>query len=326
MKRILMWGMALMMLFSSAFAAAGYNSFFDDKLNAGYYDNKAWDGEYVYWLAAPNDNTWNEYPNNVYRMRPGDEKAEMILEGREDLWVYNIWNIGDKLLLGVHEKAYGNDIKPALIDFDGSNYRELSGRIGSVVLAGDVLYNSVGGHIYEIDLDTMESTKIYSYPEEIAAKNPILYQIADDMLYYSTDTHEIYSLYRYPDADTKSGKVAEGRGSWFVYNGYLYMSDYEKENGTWKYNVYGGANHVQISDKTYAFYQGSGEYIRARRLSNEGGEEPDQGSIIDITKMQSSLEEGIIGSCDHYYDAIFGGNLIRYDWENNIMEAARNIQ
>ena len=97
------------------------------------------------------------------------------------------------------------------------------------------------------------------------------------------------------------------------------------ENGTWKYNVFGD-NHVQISDKTYTFYQGSGKYIRARRLSNEGGAEPDEGSIIDITKIQKCIEDGIIGSCDHYYDVIFDGKLIRYDWENNIMEAARNIQ
>jgi len=326
MKRIFVFILAFVLLCGSALASAGYNSFFDNRHNAGYYDFKAWDGEYVYWLDNQDERAWTDLPNNLYRMRPGEGQAEMILEGREDLHILNFWNIGDALLLAVHDSIYSEEAKPVLIDFDGGNYREIDGRIGSVVLAGDVLYNSVGGHIYEIDLDTMKSKKIYSYPEEIAAKDPILYQLADDMLYFSTDAipnfYEIYSLYRYPDADTQIRKVYEGRGSWFVYRGWLYASDYENNSGTWCYNILGGGSFAKLSDKVYSFYQGYGQYLRALPMVKEGWVEDTEGVIIDMTKVQGSLDDAIVRNCDHYYDAMLGGQLIRYDGQNNRMVAA----
>ncbi len=322
MKRVFMFVLMLALVCGCAMASAGYNSFFDNELNAGYYDNKAWDGEYVYWLDAPDDNTWNEYPNNIYRMRPGDEKAEMILEGREDRYIFNFWNIGDRLLLAVYDGIHAEFAKPALIDFDGGNYRVLSGRIGSVVLAGDVLFNSIDGHVYEVDLSTMERKHIYSYPEEIAAKNPILYQFADDMLYFSTDTHEIYSFYRYVDEHGGGAhKKADCLGSWFVHDGFLYMSDHNQKDGTWKCSAVTGNRIQKLSDDTYTFYQGyDRRYIRALPASAEGWTvNDDAGVIIDINLIGSGIENAIIGSCNHYYDAVFGEKIIRYDWENNRM-------
>lgn len=308
MKRICLILLALVLLSSGA-VAEGYNSFLDDTKNLGVFDQFAWDGLYAYWLHTPDDGSWADPPANLYRMIPGGPEAELLLEGREDLYIYDILNIGEKLLLSVAEKG-GGQTHPALINFDGSGYKVLSGNIGSAVLGEKVIYNSADGGIYQISLETMKPKRIYKYPKDVLEDNPRITQCADGKLYYATDAHDWYEL------DLKSGKArkfAHIRGNGFVLDGMFYVSDYDALDGTWKYDIATG-NRVKISETVYDFEQGSGSLVRAT------GDDADswfQGAVFDFSKLEGDLEAARVGECDENYDYMIGGRFLHYDWRKN---------
>ena len=308
MKRIILILLVLALLAGSAFAE-GYNSFTDDSRNLGLFDHFAWDGLYAYWLHTPDDGSWADPPANLYRMIPGGMEAQLLLEGREDFYIYDMLNIGDKLLLSVADSGNGQT-HPALINFDGSGYKALAGNIGSTVLAEDRVYNSADGGIYEIPLDSMKPKRIYKYPKDVLKDNPRITQCADGKIYFVTDTHDWYEL------DIKSGKARRFlrmRGNGFALDGMFYISDYDALDGTWKYDISTG-NRVKISDTIYDFEQGSGNYVRAT------GDDPDswfQGAIFDFSRLDGSLDAAKVGECDEYYEYMIGDRLLRYDWKKN---------
>lgn len=312
MKRILLILLTLAMLGGAAFAQ-GYNSFTDDDKNLGFFDQFAWDGLYAYWLHTPDDGSWADPPANLYRMIPGSLEAELLLEGREDLYIYNILNIGDKLLLSVADEGSG-DTHPALINFDGSGYQALPGNIGSVVLGDGVLYNSVHDGLYEIPLDTMKPKMIYPYMygKGVFEETPRLVQYADGKLYLVSED-EAYTWYELKPGNNKMYKIAQIRGNGFVLDGMFYISDFDKLDGTWKYDISTG-NRMKISEKVYDFKQGSGTLIRAT------GDDPDswfQGAIFDFSKLTDDLEAVKTANCDENYEFIAGDKILRYDWKKN---------
>lgn len=308
MKRMFLILLALAILGGAAHGE-GYNSFMDDFGNLGFFDQFAWDGLYAYWLHTPDDGSWADPPSNLYRMIPGGMEPELLLEGREDFYIYDILNIGEKLLLSVAEKG-GGETHPALINFDGSGYKDLPGNIGSTVLGDGVIYNSADGGIYEIPLKTMKPKRIYKYPKNVLQDNPRITQCADGKMYFVTDVHDWYEL------DIKSGKARKFlhiRGNGFVLNGMFYISDYDKLDGTWKYDISTG-NRVKVSEKVYDFEQGSGTLIRAT------GDDPDswfQGAIFDFSKLTDDLEAVKTADCDENYEFIVGEKILRYDWKKN---------
>lgn len=308
MKRIFVTLLALCLLAGAA-AAEGYNSFMDDSMNAGRYDNFAWDGEYAYWLKAPEGDDWLDAPANVYRMRPGDDEAEMILQGRDDLWIYSLMNIGDCLLLSAAAENSGA-MHPVLLDFDGGDCRELSGSIGSAVMGVGAVYNSTDGKIYRISLKNMKPRSIFEYPAELMAYNPVLEQYADGKLYISTEEPAKYEL----NLDNgKLRRIAQIRGNGFVLDGMLYISDYDALDGTWKYDIDTG-NRVKISDRTYDFKQGSGKLVRAN------GDDADswfQGAVFDFANLGEGMEAAKLQDCSQNYDILLGGRMLHYDWEKN---------
>lgn len=308
MKRMLLILLALMLLGGAALGE-GYNSFMDDFGNLGFFDQFAWDGLYAYWLHTPDDGSWADPPANLYRMIPGGMEAELLLEGREDFYIYDILNIGEKLLLSVADKG-GGQTHPALINFDGSGYKALPGNIGSVVLGDGVIYNSADGGIYEIPLKTMKPKCIYKYPKDVFRDNPRITQCAGEKMYFATDAHDWYEL------DMKGGKARKFlhiRGNGFVLDGMFYVSDFDALDGTWKYDISTG-NRVKISEKVYDFKQGSGTLIRAT------GDDPDswfQGAIFDFGKLTDDLEAVKAADCDENYEFIIGEKILRYDWKKN---------
>lgn len=308
MRRAILILLALALLFGGA-AAEGYNSFMDDAKNLGMFDHFAWDGLYVYWLHTPDDGSWADPPSNLYRMIPGGMEAEMLLEGREDFYIYDILNIGDRLLLSVADRGNGQT-HPVLMNFDGSGYKELPGNIGSAVMGEGVIYNSADGGIYEIPLESMRPKCIYKYPREVLEDLPRITQCADGKIYFVTDAFDWFEL------DLKSGKARKFlhiRGNGFVLDGMFYVSDYDALDGTWKYDIATG-NRVKISDTIYDFEQGSGSLVRAT------GDDADswfQGSIFDFSHPADKLEEKKIAECDENYEFIIDGRLLRYDWQKN---------
>lgn len=307
MKRLLLCLLALSLLSASALAE-GYNSFLDDKYNAGSFDQFVWDGRYVYWLGAPEDGG-AEDPANIYRMRPGGMGAETVLEGRTDLRVQSMLNIGGRLLLKV-ERSDSDACMPALLNLEDGDYQELSGNIGSCVLSQGVLFNSSDGQIYRIPTDSMKPQSIYVYSEELAQQNPVLRQVADGWLYFSTDEPAWYGLNL---SGGKLQRIASVRGDGFVVNGMLYISDYDALDGTWKYDVDTG-NRVKVSECIYTFKQGQNGFVRAV------GDDEDswfQGCILDFNRAASNIEDLRVGECDENYDILLGGKLLHYDWQQN---------
>lgn len=315
MKRVFLV-LLVMVLFAGGAMAEGYNSFTDDYKNMGFFDHFAWDGLYVYWLHTPDNGSWADPPANLYRMIPGGFEAELLVEGREDLYIYDIMNIGEKLLLFVADGRSG-DTRPSIINFDGSGYKLLGGNVGSVVLGDGVLYNSADGGIYEISLESMKPKLIYKYPKAVLADLPRITQCADGKLYFATDAHDWYEL------DLKSGKARKFlkiRGNGFVLDGMFYVSDYDKLDGTWKYDISTG-NRVKVSDAIYDFKQGYGSFVRAT------GDDTDswfQGAIFDFAKMDGDLEAARVGDCDENYEFIVNGKLLRYDWQKNRVDWSDN--
>lgn len=311
MKRILAAAIVLILIAGNALAA-GYNSFMDDPGNAGRFDNVAWDGEYVYWLHTPDDGSWADPPANLYRMVPGEGEAEMLLQGREDLYIYSMLNIGGRLLLSVADEG-GGGTHPVLLNFDGGSFEALPGNIGSVVVGEGVLYNSADGAVYEIPLDTMKPKVIYKYAKAVLRDNPVLCQYADGKLYFVTDTHDWYEL----DLERKKARqFLSIRGSGFVWDGMFYVSDFDALDGSWKYDISSGSR-VKISDAIYDFLQGSGSFVRAT------GDDADswfQGCVFDFAKLEGDLEAAHIAECGEYRDYIINGRILHHDWENNRME------
>lgn len=305
MKRMLLILLALVLLGGAALGEA-YNSFMDDFGNLGFFDQFAWDGLYAYWLHTPDDGSWADPPANLYRMIPGGMEPELLLEGREDFYIYDILNIGEKLLLSVAEKG-GGETHPVLLNFDGSGYKALPGNIGSVVLGDGVIYNSVDEGIYEIPLDSMKPKMIWPYMLE---ENARLVQYADGKLYSVNDSHVWFEL---KVGSNKAKKIARVRGNGFVLDGMFYISDYDKLDGTWKYDISTG-NRVKISEKVYDFEQGCGSLVRAT------GDDPDswfQGAIFDFSKLTDDLEAVKTADCDENYEFIVGEKILRYDWKKN---------
>jgi len=317
MKRFVCFWLSLMLLVSAAYAADSYNSFMDDSKNAGIYDQFAWDGEYVYWLHTPNDGSWANPPANLYRMVPGSGEAQLLLEGSEDLYIHSMLNIGDSLLLSVSEEIDAQS-HPALINFDGSDFRMLPGNIGSVVPGEGAIYNCADGEIYRISLKDMKPKRIYKFPANLLDKNPVLKQYADGKLYYSTEEHAWYEF------DVRSGKVikiAEIRGEGFVLDGMLYISDLDAMDGTWRYDISSG-NRVQVSERIYNFQQGSGSTVLAV------GDDPDswfQGVLFDFSAPVTNLEEVRTDTCDEYYDVLLDGRILHYNWQKNRVDWKENL-
>ena len=169
--------MLFLLMPQSAQAALDSNSFTDDRFNSGMYEGFSMIGEYVYWLRAPDEPLeGKEQPADLYRMKPGQGEAELLLASDEDPFLIGgVVCIGEKLLLSVMDEDY-ESWHPAIINPDGSGYQRLPGNIGSVVMYANTIMNSVDGAIYEISAHTLQPTKIYTYPAAIAADNPILVQ------------------------------------------------------------------------------------------------------------------------------------------------------
>lgn len=325
MRRTLLILLALVLLSGGA-TAEGYNSFTDDYRKLGIFDQFVWDGLYVYWLRTPNNDSWTEPPANLYRMVPGGLEAELLLEGREDLYIYGLLNIKDRLLLSVANEKDGQT-HPALINFDGSGYQVLPGNIGSVV-TGDidslvpdenVIYNSVDGSIYEIPLDSMKPRRIYKYPKDVLNDNPRIIQCVDGKLYFGTDTHEWYEL------DIQSGmarRFAQIRGNGFVMDGMFYVADFDTSDGTWKYDISTG-NRMKLSDTVYDFKQGMGGIIRAMGDAADGWF---QGVLFDFSYLKNDLEEVKILEWDENYTYIAGNKFIYYDWQKNRVDLSKRLE
>lgn len=321
MKRICAWILMLFMLLPmDAQAALDANSFTDDRFNSGRFESFCMIGEYVYWLRQPDISLkGKEPPANLYRMKPGGQGAEMILEGGEDRWFYGLHAIGDQLLLSVADGyAQVNHTHPATVNPDGSGYKRLSGNIGSVVIYGGKIYNSADGAIYEISPDTMKPKRIYKYPQEIAGENPILTQRTGMQLLFQTDGFDWYVL----DLQTDNlRKIASVRGDGFILNHAFYIGDFDN-SVTWRFDLATGEK-TKVCDRAYSFRKGSGEYVLAvynEDLQNgwtfEANEEP-YGCIFDMTWMGDDLENALIGKCSHYDDFMLNGQLYHFDYQNN---------
>lgn len=313
MKRLMLWILILMLLGGNALAALETNSFFDDAANAGGFASFAWDGEYFYWLHGKNDSlSWEEIPVNLYRMKPGQMEAELILQGREDFWIWDVYSIGDRLLLSVSDEING-ETHPAVVKMDGSSLKLLDGNIGSVVLEGGRIYNSADGAIYEININKLKPKKIYEYPAHIAGDHPILIQKIGMNLYFTTDSFDWYNL------DLQTGmlnQICTLRGDGFVKDYKLYISDYDN-GGTYCYDMSGA--RTKISDHRYVFLQGSGDYVRAQLVDPAGLGSAAGGRIFDMTWITDRLEDALIGTCDPMYDCLLGGRLAHYDADQNRM-------
>ena len=315
MKRVWICFLMLAMLCSNAMAALEYNSFFDDDANAGRFDANAfaWHGDYVYWLYEPEDSlTWIVQPQNVYRMKPGAAEAEMVLQGREDFQIYDMLQIGDKLLLSVADEEYGQ-AHPVLFSPENGKCEKLPGNIGSVVMGAGKIYNSVDGAIYEIDIDTLKPKKIYTYPREIAGDNPVMFQCEGLNLYFCTDSFDQYRLDLQME---KLIKIANIRGDGFVKDYKFYVSDYDN-GGTYCYDLANGKK-MKVSDGTYRFEQGhTGGYVRAALADEENFGDEDSGRVFDLTWMQDDLEETLAGKCKRERTFMLNGVLYRYDIHEN---------
>lgn len=311
MKCIWIWILILALLGGNGVAALESNTFFDDTANAGRFAHFAWDGEYFYWLHGENDSlSWTEISMNLYRMKPGQKEAELILQGGEDFWIQGVCCLGDSLLLSVADENSGQT-HPAIIDLNGSGYQQLPGNIGSVVLEPDSIYNSVDGAIYRIDISAMKPKKIYTYPVHIADDHPILIQKIGMNLYFTTDSFDWYNL------DLQTGtldKICTVRGDGFVKDYQLYISDYDR-GGTYRYNMAG--ERTKVSDQTYMFLQGSGDYVRARVMDTRNWDSSTGGRIFDMTWITNRLEDALIGTCHYYNDILLSGRLAHFDDQNN---------
>lgn len=324
MKRICLCFLILALLCSNALASLDANSFTDDRFNSGRYERFSMIGEYVYWLRAPDEPLeGKEQPASLYRMKPGDDRAEMILEGRNDRWFYGLNAVGDKLVLSVaDEYAQMDKTHPAIVNADGSGYKALSGNIGSVVIFGGKIYNSVDGAIYEINPDTMKPKRIYKYPKEIAEKNPVLLQRVGIRLYFRTEAFDWYQL----DLQTnKLDKIAAIWGSGFALDNAFYIGDYDN-SVTWRFDLATGKK-TKICDRAYAFHQGSGEYVLAeyneslqKGFTFDANEQP-YGCIFDMTWMGDDLEDTMIGKCAYSGDFMLDGHLYRYDYSKNRVDS-----
>ena len=313
MKRMLLGLMLLVLLTGNAQAALEYNSFFDDDANAGRFTHFARVGEYIYWLYLPGDGFgWLETPYNLYRMKPGEGEAELLLKsGEEPFLIGDMVCIGEKLLLSVTDENYDNWY-PAVVNLDGSGYRQLPGNIGSVVICPEKIYNSVDGAIYEIDTNTMSPRKIYSYPKEIAGDNPVLTQCEGLNLYFTTDSNDWYRL----DLQfMELKKIDRIRGDGFVRDFKFYVGDYDT-GGTYCYDLADG-ERKKISDQTHTFLQGSGDFVLARLLDPDGFGSAQGGRIFDLTWMWDDLQSALIGTCTPYYNFLLGGGLLKYDPQTN---------
>lgn len=307
MKRICMWILILALLAGSAQAALEYNSFFDDAANAGRFDSFAMAGEYVYWLHAPgNSLDWTEKPASLYRMKLGEKEAELVLQGRDDFWMVDVKCIGERLLLSFADENSGQT-HPAVMNLDGNFYKVLSGNIGSVAVCSGKIYNSVDGAIYEININKLKPRKVYTYPDDIAAQNPVLTQCEGQNLYFTTDSHDWYRLDLQGD---KLHKIDTIRGDGFVKNYKFYVSDYDK-GGTYCYDVSG--KRTKISDHTYMFQQGSGDYVKAQLLDPAALGSSEGGRIFDMTWMTDNLEDALIGTCNPLHDVLLDGKLVHHD-------------
>jgi hypothetical protein len=161
----------LLMLLGGTVLAEGYNSFMDDSKNLGVFDQFAWDGLYAYWLHTPDDGSWAEPSANLYRMIPGGMEAELLLEGREDMYIYDMLNIGEKLLLSVADSQNGQT-HPALINFDGSGYKALPGNIGGAVLGDGVIYNSADGGFISVGGTSVSAPVFAGITATLLQNNP----------------------------------------------------------------------------------------------------------------------------------------------------------
>ena len=299
-------------------AALEYNSFFHDDSNAGRFMSFAWDGEYIYWLHAPDDSlSWLEVPYNLYRMKPGEAEAELLLSSDEDPFLIgDMACIGDRLLLSVMNEDY-ESWHPAVVNPDGSGYQQLPGNIGSVVIYANTIMNSVDGAIYEISADNLTPKKVFTYPAAIAADNPVLVQREGINLYFVTDSHDWYHL----DLGTAQlRKICRLRGDGFVREYRLYISDYDN-GGTWRYNTLDGSRE-KISENTYTFMQGSGDLVLAQLQDPAGLGSARGGRIFDLTWMWDDLNSALIGTCEPYSDFLLGGRLYTYDREKNRVDAS----
>lgn len=318
MKRIFALILVLLLLLSAcAQASLDYNSFFDDDSNAGRFTKFSVAGEYVYWLHAPDDSLdWLEKPANLYRMKPGGQEAELVLQGREDFWMEDVHFIGRQLLISAADEN-GGQAHPAVMNLDGDFYKVLPGNIGSVVVYPNVIMNSVDGAIYEIDTDDLKPKKVYTYPAAIAADNPILVQREGINLCFVTDSHDWYQL----DLGTmRLTKICRIRGDGFVREYKLYISDYDS-GGTYRYNVLDGSRQ-QISENTYMFLQGSGDFVLAKLQDPAGLGSAEGGRIFDLTWLRDDLQGALIGTCDAGSDFLLGGRLYSYDRQANRVDAS----
>lgn len=308
MKRVFLI-LLILVLLGGVGIGEGYNSFMDDVGNLDFFELFSWDGLYVYWLHTPDDGSWADPPANLYRMIPGGMEAELLLEGREDFYIYDILNIGEKLLLSVADKG-GGETHPALINFDGSGYQDLPGNIGSVVLGDGVIYNGVDDGIYEIPLDSMNPRRIYKYPKDVLKDNPRITQCADGKMYFVTDAYDWYEL------DLKSGKARNFlhvRGNGFVLDCMFYISDFDAADGTWRYDISTG-NRVKVSEVVYDFKQGLGCLIRA---TGDAKDSWFQNVLFDFSYLKDDLEETRVLEWSENNAYIAGNKFIRYDWQKN---------
>lgn len=310
MKRLCTMLLAVLLLLSCSTWAEEYNSFMDDPNNSGFNGQFAWDGEYVYWLHTPVDPAWENQSASLYRMRPGEKEAYLLLEGKAEAQIHGLLNIGDALLLSIEKEGSNGVCTPALLDFDGGNYRELSGNIGGTVRTPDAIYNSVDGCIYRISLKTMKPKRIYRYPEKLLKYNPVLRQYVDGKLYFSTEEHAVYEVNA---GGGKAREIARVRGDGFILNGMLYIADYDAGSGTWCYDLSAGTRE-KISDIIYTFHQGADGFVKASEQKNGNG------VIFDFLWLTDSLDGVRMGACDANYDVLLGGRLLRYDWEKNYVD------
>lgn len=331
MKRIYAGVLVLCMLCASVAAAEGYNSYFDDAHNKGrFFDFAVVDG-YAYWLHdAEPGMFYLIQPLDLYRMKPGEGEAELLIESKEEpFWIRGMVCIGDKLLLSVTDEDYGEDY-PAVVNLDGSGCKRLPGYIGSIVVCPDRIYNSVDGGIYEVDIDTLKPKQIYSYPREIARENPRLTQIEGTNLYFNTDNYDWYSL------DLESMELAKIdciQGDGFARDNRFYISDYNW-GGTYCYDLASG-ERTRISENTYCFQMGDGDYLKAytKEPLNGVAEEDrqitgfrEQGYIFNMACFEDNLDKALVGECQLTDAYLAEGKMYLYDWENNRVDAVPVVE
>ena len=327
MKRIYAGVLILCMLCASAAATEKYNSYFDDVHNKGRFYDFAVANGYAYWLHAAEPGLFYlEQPLDLYRMKPGESEPELLLESTEEpgtedpFLIKGMVCIGKKLLLFVMDEDYGGK-HPAIVNLDGSGYTRLPGNIGSIVVCPDRIYNSVDGGIYEIDIETLKPEKIYSYPSEIEQDHPYLTQIEGKNLYFNTDSCDWYRL----DLESMElAKIDRIQGDGFALDNRFYISDYNW-GGTYCCDLASG-ERMQISENTYCFQMGDGDYLKAytkEPLGGVGEEEKkitgfrEKGCIFDLSRLKDNLDDTLVGNCQLTDAYLADGKLYCYDWEKN---------